>query len=516
MYYKKQSVSRSSKMVLFYVATIAIFLLSYLHCYFKKKLSYFDAWGIPHIPGWPIFGNIASVVFRQRYLGDLSNEIYNCDRNAKYVGLFNFMEAIIMLRDPELIKTVAVKNFENFSEHVPFVDITIDPIFGGSLFNLRQDVWKRSRSTLSPTFTSSKMKSMFDLIVHCAQNLVNHISQRSPEENTKVNLKDLLTRFTNDSIASTAFGIDVDSINQSDSEFYSIGKKATNIQGILGIKLLSARSFPRLMRLFKIRMINEQTERFFDNVIETTVSMREKNNFTRPDMLQLMMDARTDEAKKSDLSMKQITAHAFSFFFGGFDTTSTQMSILAHELAINPDVQKRLQEEIDQVVKTTNGKPSYEAIQGMVYMDAFVNEGLRRHTQATFIDRVCTKEIELPPAVPGGKPFVVKPGQVIWIPAASIHLDPKYYDDPLKFDPQRFIDKKLNINDPYFMSFGIGPRGCIGYRLAILNIKVMLFFLLAKFNLVPNEKTCNPIVYDPKGVFIVPVGGYCIDIVPKN
>lgn len=203
-----------------------------------------------------------------------------------------------------------------------------------------------------------------------------------------------------------------------------------------------------------------------------------------------------------------MTAQAFVFLLGGFETTSTQMSIIAHELILNPDIQEHLQQEIDNVMRKTNGKPTYDAINAMTYLDAVFNESLRRHPQNDNLERVCTKPFELPPALPNLRPVTLRPGDRIQIPVPGLHLDEKYFDDPEKFDPERYLNKKLVLNQTENFGFGIGPRACIGNRFAILETKILFFYVLAKFTLKPSEKTCMSFEYKKGSFSLVPSGGY--------
>jgi cytochrome P450 len=74
----------------------------------------------------------------------------------------------------------------------------------------------------------------------------------------------------------------------------------------------------------------------------------------------------------SGLSMESLAAQAFVFFVGGFETSSTTMTFCMYELSLHPDIQERLREEIDVVLKKYNGKITYEAIQEMEYLDKVV------------------------------------------------------------------------------------------------------------------------------------------------
>ena len=492
----------------FLTLTLLLFICYGLYYYFKKKTSFFKDLGIPYAPGVPLLGALAAPILRRKHTTEVLLEIYNLYPTAKYVGTFDFNRPAILLRDPELIKSVTIKNFDNFPDHRAFFDDSIDPLMGSNLFNMTGERWKEARSLLSPAFTSSKMKAMFELMAACGKNFVDFIAEQPESFRSSIPTKDLFTKYTNDVIATCAFGITVDSLRDPSNDFYVLGRQATNLEGLNGVKFFLSRAVPSLMKLFNITFVTKKVADFFKNIVSGTISLRDEKGISRPDMIQLMMDARGKDNKYLKLDISEMTAQAFIFFFGGFDTTSTQMCVIAHELAINPDIQKKLQDEIDSVLEKTGGKPTYEAINGMLYLDAIFNESMRFHTQAVILDRVCTTSFELPPALPGCKPFTVKPGMSIWISPAGIHRDPNYYENPNVFDPDRYYSKKVSINDVSNMAFGIGPRSCIGNRFAILETKILFFFLLSKFTLVPNEKTCIPLKYSKKNLTLVAEGGF--------
>lgn len=380
------------------------------------------------------------------------------------------------------------------------------------------DKWKELRNVLTPSFTLSKLKMMFHLIVDCADNFSKYVECLPPEARKYIDTKDLFTRITTDIIASCSFGISVNSLRNRNNDFYVLGRKATNIEGIQGLKFLIFKSFPWIVKLFNLRLVSEDVSNFFINLVTTTVCTRDKMGISRPDMLQMMMDARNKETEHFDLDMNitMIAAQCFGAFFAGFATSSTFMCLMAHELAINPNVQKKLQDEIDDVLKETNGKPTYEAINEMQYLDAVFNEIARKHPQNSFLDRRSVADFELPPALPGGKPITLKPGTSIWISVVGIHMDPKYYEDPEKFDPHRYYRKKVTKNDALNLSFGIGSRSCIARRFVAMLVKILFVSLLSKFNFIRNEMTCSPLKYSRMNVILTPEGGFSLDIEPRS
>lgn len=89
----------------------------------------------------------------------------------------------MLIRDPEIIKQVGVKDFDHFLDHRVKIDEVIEPMFGRNLFSLRGQKWRDMRATLSPAFTGSKMRSMFGLVTECAENLVNHLETLNEQGN---------------------------------------------------------------------------------------------------------------------------------------------------------------------------------------------------------------------------------------------------------------------------------------------------------------------------------------------
>lgn len=146
---------------------------------------------------------------------------------------FVFKLPTVILRDPELIQQVAIKDFDHYTDHVDaFFKEEIDPFFGKSLFALKGKRWHEMRSTLSPAFTGSKMRGMFELMSVCGDQLVayfnNQYALQGDKKPLEIEFKETTTRFTNDMIATTAFGIKINSFADKDNEFYKIGRQLSN------------------------------------------------------------------------------------------------------------------------------------------------------------------------------------------------------------------------------------------------------------------------------------------------
>lgn len=196
---------------------------------------------------------------------------------------------------------------------------------------------------------------------------------------------------------------------------------------------------------------------------------------------------------------------AFIFWIAGFETSSTTMGFCLYELAKNEDVQNRVRKEIDEVLARHKGEITYESVNEMQLLEMCIDETLRMYPPVFNLVRQCNKNWKIP-----GSNIVIEKGVSVVIPAFAIQRDAKYYPNPDQFQPERFSEEnsagKTFVDRPY-MSFGDGPRICIGQRLGKMQVKVGLVLLLQnyKFNLSGN--TLQPLKISPKSVLFAPVGG---------
>ncbi|XP_011705626.1 PREDICTED: cytochrome P450 9e2-like, partial [Wasmannia auropunctata] len=254
----------------------------------------------------------------------------------------------VLLRDPELIRDVLVKNFEHFPDHRSFLDESVEPLFTKNIFSLRGDRWREMRNTLSPSFTASKMKFMFDLLSKCSHDFVNYLVDH-PELCHEIESKGTFRRYTTDVIATAAFGISVNSMRDRDNEFYVKGMETNKffVSRPAMAKYIFLRMFPWLAKSIGLTFFPSATYKFYKKIVEETIRARQEQDIVRPDMIHLLMQSRDKKSDNGDeITLDVIVSQAFFFFFAGFDTASVLMCFIAHELAVNPNIQNRLREEV--------------------------------------------------------------------------------------------------------------------------------------------------------------------------
>nr|AAR37015.1 cytochrome P450 [Helicoverpa armigera] len=517
-------------------------LVAALTLYLRQVYSRFSRFGVKHFEPVPLVGNLSTVLMRKAHASEDFNNLYQAFPGERFVGRYEFLRNIVMIRDLELVKSITVKDFEHFIDHRMLADADVEPLFGRNLFSLRGHEWKEMRSTLSPAFTSSKMKAMVPFMMEVSEQLINFLKMQIKESGGKhadIECKDLMTRYANDVIASCAFGLKVDSHNDRENEFYSIGTETANFDFKKMLVIFGYACFPAIMKKFNVKMFSELIVNFFKNIVIGTMRNRQKNNILRPDMIHLLMVAKkgklTHEEKvaeantgfatveesdigkvtvKKEWTEDDLTAQAVLFFVAGYETISSAMAFLIYELAVHPEVQEKLAKEIREHDAKNGGKFDFNSIQNMPYLDMVISEVLRLWPPAVGLDRECSKDYNLgKPNDKAEKDYILRKGEALVIPVWSIHHDPEYFPDPYKFDPERFSEENKHKIQPFsYMPFGLGPRNCIGSRFALCEVKVMAYQLIQQMELSPCEKTSIPAVL-AKDTFNLKVeGGHYIRV----
>jgi cytochrome P450 family 6 len=271
----------------FYVGILAACALAAVYAYFKVSFTYWKKRNIPYVePTFP-FGNIADALFLRKTIGQVHQSNYKKLEGNKYGGVYTFTEPRFMVRDPDVIKTILVKDFSSFHDHGLFKDEELEPL-SGHLFLIGGSRWKNLRAKLTPTFSSGKMKMMFQILVDCGLELGSILEKCASNEEV-IEMKDVLARYSTDIISSYAFGIQCNCLKNPDAEFRQWGRKFFAPSNRNALTAFLNETIPNLMGLLKMTPIDPKIARYFQSMVEDTVNYREKNNVTRNDFLQLLI-----------------------------------------------------------------------------------------------------------------------------------------------------------------------------------------------------------------------------------
>ncbi|XP_058462594.1 probable cytochrome P450 9f2 [Malaya genurostris] len=503
--------------------------------YVAKKYQYFLSKPIPCVKPTFLLGSSGATVFRRRGIVSQLIKLYNAYPESKVTGAYDFTTPVFLIRDPDFVKKICVKEFDFFTDHTPIMPIDKadkendrKSFTQNSLFLLRGQKWRDMRATLSPAFTGSKMRHMFDLVAKCGQSMSNFFTEELKRENSmEYEMKDIFSRLCTDMIGTVAFGYEMDSLANRNNEFYLQATQMINPRSIvLMFKFLLMFTLPSFMEKLGVDFISSSLLKYFKGIILDNFKQREMRGIVRNDMIHMLMEIRqgiqTQESTVKESihfrkwTDKELIAQCLLFFMAGYETVSTCLSFLTYELAVNSEVQKRLYEEIQNTEQSLNGTPlTYEILQNMPYMDMVVSEGLRMWPPQLISERHCTKDYHYDDG--SGTQFIIEKGRTVMIPIIAIHRDPKYYPNPDKFDPERFGEaNQSKLVSGTYLPFSLGPRNCIGSRLAVMEVKSTIYYLLKNFSLNPSERTQIPLRLMKHMFALLSEKGIWLKIEPRN
>ncbi|EDO33559.1 predicted protein [Nematostella vectensis] len=389
----------------------------------------------------------------------------------------------VVVADPEIVKHIMVKEFSSFRDRPSFVMEQPEP-FDSMMTSAKYEKWHRIRNTLSPAFSAHKMKLMVPLINSSCDVLINKLTKVAESGESFFTHK-FHQGLTMDTILKTAFGIQSEAQTNYDDPAFKAARKSlsTSTTRRVIVTLLFLMPFKNyIFKAFPSLVIGN-----FEGLLEMTkmiVEVKKSNLHNEAkDMLDLMLSAAANENTSKKLSDMEVLAQSLIFLIAGYETTNITLSFVAYSLATNPEVQEKLQREIDSVWTEEDEMPSYDTVHNLPYLDMVISETLRLYPPGFVASRECTQDCVI-------KGYRFRKGLPIFIDAYSMHHDPEFWTDPERFDPERFSSEANQSRDPYsYLPFGHGPHNCVGMRFAQMEMKLALVRVLKKFSYVATADT---------------------------
>lgn len=343
----------------FIISLLFAYYLYYRHCftYWKKR-------GVPQLaPNFPV-GDLSSAAWGKESIFLRLQTLYHTFKNAghKFGGIYFFNGPIYFPVHPELIKKVLVTDFDHFVDRGMYIDEEKLPLTA-HIFSMKGEQWRNVRMRFTPTFTSGKMKSMYNILVQVSQNLIKTLEPMAERE-LEVDIKEILMRYTTDIIGSTAFGVDCNSLDNPYTEFSRMVAMIFNNPSWKLYKVALQEGLQNPGNIIKIAHDNKVVQKYFNDLVRDTIQYRDENNIVRDDFLNILMQMRS-----IGMEFKEIVSQSFLFFTAGFETSSSTMSNCIHELAHNQEIQDKLRDEIHENLGRDSSKYNYDNVLALPYLD---------------------------------------------------------------------------------------------------------------------------------------------------
>ncbi|KXS09953.1 cytochrome P450 [Gonapodya prolifera JEL478] len=398
------------------------------------------------------------------------------------VGTLNVADLEHILKDPyTFVKGKAFKR--NFST-----------LLGDGIFNSDGDHWKIQRKTASNIFNVKNFRDIYaDVFIEESHLLTAHLLAAA-EANAIVDLQDLLLRSTLDSFGrialSTTFGC-MDMQNASIEKGHYIMKNVPFMEAFDNTNNIIARRGPNPFWKLTEQLdgtaarVQKYVE-IMDGVALKVISEKKRNlaqgrsssDGLKFDLLDLFLQTTNDDG--TELTFKQLRDVVLNFIIAGRDTTAQTLSWVFWRLAKHPNVEEKLREEIQQVLK--GGEVTYDSFKSLVYAQAVFNETLRLHANVPSN----RKEVTRDDVLPGTKTPVKKGTTVLIHPFVMGHSKKIWGDDATEFKPERWIsaDGSLRKENQFkWPVFNAGPRLCLGMNMATQEAVVFMTEIVRKFHL---------------------------------
>nr|UEN71149.1 cytochrome P450 4AV17 [Meteorus pulchricornis] len=481
-------------------------LLAALYYYLTSN---FDFWTSRNVKGpkpIPIFGTVKDIMFNKYSIGSYLKSIYDQYPNEPMIGIYTHHEPVLVLNDMEMIKTILIKDFKSFVDRGMGMHEKYEPLTA-HLFNLEPKRWRPLRTKLSPVFTSGKLREMFYLLIECANQLDTYLEK---VDGKSVDIREISAKFMTDTIGVCAFGLQANALADEDSTFRKMGKRIFENSLKNAFKFRLRNFAPRIFDIIGGYLVDNELTQFFLDLTRDTVEFRKKNGVNRHDFIDLLMALQNEPSKVDDIELTNslMAAELFVFFIAGFETSSSTSSNCLFELAQNHGIRDKLRKEIHEELSKTEGVVTYEGIKNMQYLDKVVNETLRKYPPVPVLMRKSTSPYTFP-----GTKVSIPVDTKVWIPIFATQRDPKYYPNPDVFDPERFSDEAMKTRPHMtFLSFGEGPRNCIGARFGRMQTKVALVKILQNYTVDVSDKTDKNYEINQKMFLLTPKNGIYLTI----
>nr|DAB41820.1 TPA_inf: cytochrome P450 CYP332A13 [Depressaria pastinacella] len=493
------------------VLAVAIFCLILIRWHLSRIYNYWEKRGIPYEKPFLIFGNLQFLM--RKSVWDFFYELRK-KHSTDYVGIFLGWKPALVVQTSELAKKILQKDVAHFQDRFLYADHS-DPLGSLNLFTVKNPIWSDMRHELSPMFTSLRLKTMTELMNINAQQLVKKIKRDYVENNKTVNLKELFSMYTSDTVAYSVFGLRVSVLSDQLSPLWYITNHMVKWTFWRGLEFSMIFLLPAVAKLLRLKFFSaaatEYIKKLFWDVVENRKNTEKTNSKDLVNhLLKLKENFKLPADVNSEFADNLMLAQAGVFILGSIETSSTVLSYCLHELAYHPEEQKKLYNEINDAL-TRSGKDilQYEDLMELKYLSSCIYETLRKYPTLGYLDRICNEDYKLNDEV------TIEKGVPVLVNVLALHYDESVYPEPQEWRPERISASSDSDNLHYtFLPFGEGPRFCIGKRYGMMQIRAALAQLVHKFKVEPGPVPYY-VISDPYSVILAPKNGGSVKFIPR-
>ena len=367
-----------------------------------------------------------------------------------------------MITNPADIERVLVTDDAKYTKP-KFQDDAIGDLLGEGLLLSEGDTWRKQRELAQPAFLMSRLSGLSDQMVDYT---VEMLDDWTGGEVVNVHLE--MARLTVKIIVEAMFGSTIDD------------ERVRTVQE--NLEPLGSRFEPNPFRFaipdWAPTKENREYKRALSTIEEVVWDLIDEREGTQDgdgeepmDLLSILLRARA-EGRQTDENLRD---EMVTMLLAGHDTTALTLTYTWYLLSQHPEVEGRVHEELDSLLG--GDRPTFADVRQMEYTEAVLNEAMRLYPPVYTIFREPQVDVRL-----GG--YRIPEGSAVMLSQWAVHRSPRYWDDPLEFDPDRWLDERADDRPRFaYFPFGGGPRFCIGKQLSLLEARLILGTVCQEYRL---------------------------------
>ncbi len=409
---------------------------------------------LPRSPALPLVGSAF------HYLKDPLGFLEATAQRGPVVEMRFVHKRAWLLSDLDAIEQVLLKGASGFMKDVFLRELK--RVLGEGLLTAEGARWKRQRRLIQPAFHRER-------IAGYGRTMVDHGERMLAgwRHGATVDVHRAMMSLTADIVTAALFGSDV-------ADAREVAWCLDAVMERFGDPLFLLVPAIDRLPLPANRRFREAAPKL-DAIVRGFIARRKAMGDPAPgdDLLAMLLNARDDDGSRMD--DRTVRDEVLILFLAGHETTALALSWTFHLLSQHPEVERRLHDELDAVL--AGRAPTFEDIPRLKYAECVVHEALRIYPPAWAIGRESTEGFDL-----AGRRF--EKGTWVWITPWTLHRDPRWFPDPMRFAPERWEDGLAKRLPRFaYLPFGGGPRICIGNQFAMMEAVLLLATIARRFSL---------------------------------
>ena len=342
---------------------------------------------------------------------------------------------VVLVNTPELVPEVLIEHADDYQKG-PALRIFSRPLLGDGLLVSEGEQHRERRRLVAPAFAHQRVSKYAAVMQEHALS-----AQAGWREGQRLDIAQEMMRLTLGIVGRTLF--DVDLLDRTDT----LRRNITTLQSSLMLQM-------RVPFVLPMRRKTRAALAHLDETVYRMIHDRRASGIDKGDLMSMLLLSR-DEETGGHLTDEQVRDEAMTLFLAGHETTAQAMAWSWYLLARHPEHFARLRSE------------------GMPFALQVMKESMRLYPPAFMLARSAVRDTSI-----GG--FPVRKDELVFIAPWLLHRDPRNFEDPLRFDPDRFLpDREARLPRFAYMPFGGGKRICIGNQFALMEGQIILSTIAA-------------------------------------